>query len=178
MLPRLFLHCIGSLVWIAFQLSLRWGHGLFCSVVELAWRNGLGGYQGRSNWCRDKLDVSWQQTDFRVPWMHLTSSCDHHHHSHFDVVLRNSYRCLWHWQSWWDLVYGKCFHWFAQHWHCQWHKMHLIKLLKPEASQAQRDSCDITVAKPQVPNQLFSSMPSTMKVGGYMGPHQQTGSLR
>lgn len=63
-----------SIASIDVQLSLRWGHGLFCSVVELAWLNGLGGYQGRSNWCRDKLDVSWQLTDFRVPRMQLTSS--------------------------------------------------------------------------------------------------------
>eukprot|EP00940_MAST-03C_sp_MAST-3C-sp2_P000540 g540.t1 len=33
---------------------LEWSHGKFCTVVELAWRNGLGGYKGRSNWVEDK----------------------------------------------------------------------------------------------------------------------------
>ena len=33
---------------------LEWDHGKYCSVVELAWRQGLGGYKGRSNWIEDK----------------------------------------------------------------------------------------------------------------------------
>ena len=32
---------------------LEWSHGQHCTVVELAWLNGLGGYAGRSNWCVD-----------------------------------------------------------------------------------------------------------------------------
>ena len=33
---------------------LEWDHREYCSVVELAWRQGLGGYKGRSNWIEDK----------------------------------------------------------------------------------------------------------------------------
>lgn len=54
-------------------ILVEWSHGLFCSVVELAWLNGLGGYQGRSNWCRDKLDVpnqlfSSMPSAMKAPW--------------------------------------------------------------------------------------------------------------
>jgi len=37
---------------------IEWSHGLFASVAELAWWNGLGGLHGRSNWCRDKLNAT------------------------------------------------------------------------------------------------------------------------
>ena len=36
---------------------LEWKHGQHCTVVELAWYNGLGGYDGKSNWLPEK-DVS------------------------------------------------------------------------------------------------------------------------
>ena len=37
---------------------LEWDHGQYCSVVELAWLNGLGGYQGRSNWLEVRIHSS------------------------------------------------------------------------------------------------------------------------
>lgn len=33
---------------------LEWEHGQFCTVVEGAFLNGIGGYKGRSNWYHDK----------------------------------------------------------------------------------------------------------------------------
>jgi hypothetical protein len=35
---------------------LEWDHGQYCSVLEAAYLNGLGGYQGKSNWIDDKDD--------------------------------------------------------------------------------------------------------------------------
>ena len=32
---------------------LEWEHGLFMSVIELAWLNGLGGYGGKCQWYHD-----------------------------------------------------------------------------------------------------------------------------
>eukprot|EP00435_Cladocopium_sp_Y103_P060145 s241_g21.t3 len=60
------------LIWHGAVL-VEWSHGLFCSVVELAWLNGLGGYMGRSNWCRDKLDVpnklfASMPSTMKAPW--------------------------------------------------------------------------------------------------------------
>eukprot|EP00443_Scrippsiella_acuminata_P095601 CAMPEP_0115485536 /NCGR_PEP_ID=MMETSP0271-20121206/59969_1 /TAXON_ID=71861 /ORGANISM="Scrippsiella trochoidea, Strain CCMP3099" /LENGTH=472 /DNA_ID=CAMNT_0002913515 /DNA_START=79 /DNA_END=1497 /DNA_ORIENTATION=- len=34
---------------------IEWSHGRFTTLIELAWRNGCGGYGGKSNWCEDKL---------------------------------------------------------------------------------------------------------------------------
>ena len=33
---------------------LEWDHGTHCTVVELAWLNGLGGYGGKSNFVLDR----------------------------------------------------------------------------------------------------------------------------
>jgi len=33
---------------------LEWDHGKYCTVVEGAYLNGIGGYQGRSNWYEDR----------------------------------------------------------------------------------------------------------------------------
>jgi len=33
---------------------LEWTHGEFCTIVEGAYLNGIGGYKGRSNWYHDK----------------------------------------------------------------------------------------------------------------------------
>jgi hypothetical protein len=33
---------------------LEWDHGQYCTVVEAAYLNGIGGYKGRSNWYHDK----------------------------------------------------------------------------------------------------------------------------
>ena len=60
------------LCWLS-RLSRLWGHGLFCSVVELAWLNGLGGYMGRCNWCRDKLEACAAPQDF--PWLRVCCVC-------------------------------------------------------------------------------------------------------
>lgn len=35
-------------------LLLEWDHKLFTSITELGFRNGLGGYGCKSNWCADK----------------------------------------------------------------------------------------------------------------------------
>ncbi|CAJ1356068.1 unnamed protein product, partial [Effrenium voratum] len=45
------------LIWHGAVL-VEWSHGLFSTVVELAWLNGLGGYQGRCNWIREKLEAN------------------------------------------------------------------------------------------------------------------------
>merc|ERR1712060_859417 len=41
-------------IWHA-GILLEWSHGLYTTVVELAYRNGVGGYGGKSNWMEDKL---------------------------------------------------------------------------------------------------------------------------
>jgi hypothetical protein len=33
---------------------LEWDHGNYCTVAELAFFNGLGGYKGKSNWYHDR----------------------------------------------------------------------------------------------------------------------------
>merc|ERR1719277_2638167 len=33
---------------------IEWDHKRFVTVVELAWLNGIGGYNGKSNWYADK----------------------------------------------------------------------------------------------------------------------------
>jgi hypothetical protein len=33
---------------------LEWEHGEYCTIVEGAYLNGIGGYKGRSNWYHDK----------------------------------------------------------------------------------------------------------------------------
>jgi len=33
---------------------LEWAHGEYCTIVEGAYLNGIGGYKGRSNWYPDK----------------------------------------------------------------------------------------------------------------------------
>jgi hypothetical protein len=35
---------------------LEWEHGQFCTLVEGAYLNGIGGYKGRSNWYDDRDD--------------------------------------------------------------------------------------------------------------------------
>lgn len=49
-----------SLICIVIQLTyhslvlLEWEHEKFCTIVEGAYLNGIGGYKGRSNWYDDK----------------------------------------------------------------------------------------------------------------------------
>ena len=33
---------------------LEWDHGEYCTIVEIGYLNGLGGYKGKSNWFHDK----------------------------------------------------------------------------------------------------------------------------
>ena len=35
-------------------ILMEWDHGRHITVIELAYYNGLSGYQGRCNWCRDR----------------------------------------------------------------------------------------------------------------------------
>ena len=44
-----------KLTWHSVVL-LEWEHGNFCTIVEGAYLNGIGGYKGRSNWYDDKND--------------------------------------------------------------------------------------------------------------------------
>mmetsp|Transcript_5994 Transcript_5994/g.7276 ORF Transcript_5994/g.7276 Transcript_5994/m.7276 type:complete len:396 (+) Transcript_5994:274-1461(+) len=34
---------------------IEWDHGQFTTLVELAWKHGIGGYGGKSNWVEDKM---------------------------------------------------------------------------------------------------------------------------
>jgi hypothetical protein len=36
------------------MVLLEWEHGKFCTVVEGAYLNGIGGYKGKANWYHDK----------------------------------------------------------------------------------------------------------------------------
>jgi len=54
-------------------ILLEWSHGLYVTLIELAWLNGCGGYGGKSNWCEDKLAsktmISLAMADTMVcPW--------------------------------------------------------------------------------------------------------------
>ncbi|CAE6911775.1 unnamed protein product [Symbiodinium sp. KB8] len=60
------------LIWHG-AILIEWSHQRFVSVVELAWLNGLGGYHGRCNWCRDKLAdptaiYAGMPDSMKVPW--------------------------------------------------------------------------------------------------------------
>lgn len=52
-------------IWHAGVL-VEWSHGKFTTLIELAFLNGCGGYQGRSNWCEDKR-AETTQLDFAMP---------------------------------------------------------------------------------------------------------------
>jgi len=52
---------------------LEWDHGRYCTNVELAYRHGLGGYGGRSNWIEDRdsgRPLLWAclQDNMKCPW--------------------------------------------------------------------------------------------------------------
>lgn len=54
-------------------ILLEWDHGRFCTVVELATLNGVGGRMGKVNWCADKMEPSpalykAMPTAMVVPW--------------------------------------------------------------------------------------------------------------
>lgn len=57
---------------------LEWDHGLYCTVVELAWIGGLGGYGGKCNWFDDKnsgkpLLYETMPACLKMPWRSSTS---------------------------------------------------------------------------------------------------------
>lgn len=37
-------------------ILFEWSHSQHTTIVELAWKNGVGGYGGKANWCEDKLE--------------------------------------------------------------------------------------------------------------------------
>ena len=48
---------------------LEWDHAQFVTVVELAYRNGLGGYGGRSNWVADSTQLYGAMPPcLKAPW--------------------------------------------------------------------------------------------------------------
>lgn len=52
---------------------IEWSHGLFTTLIELAWLNGCSGYNGRSNWIPDKLETPTQldvamPAGMKCPW--------------------------------------------------------------------------------------------------------------
>jgi hypothetical protein len=52
---------------------VEWDHGRFATVVELAWIYGCSGYNGRSNWCKDKMETPTEidqvmPNSMKVPW--------------------------------------------------------------------------------------------------------------
>jgi len=54
-------------------VALEWNHGKSITIIEVAWRNGLGGYGGKSNWCHDKLENPPQiykamRPEMKAPW--------------------------------------------------------------------------------------------------------------
>ena len=59
------------LTWHAFVL-MEWDHGLYTTVFELAWWNGLSGYGGKSNFVRDRDSnpVLYQvmPPEMKAPW--------------------------------------------------------------------------------------------------------------
>ena len=52
---------------------VEWSHGLFCTLFELAYWNGLGGYGGKSNWVDDRDEPNnrlWRAmpAELKAPW--------------------------------------------------------------------------------------------------------------
>lgn len=46
---------------------LEWDHGKYCTVVEIGYLNGLGGYRGKSNWFQDKDAAPHSQLCAAIP---------------------------------------------------------------------------------------------------------------
>jgi len=53
---------------------LEWDHGKYCTVVEIGYLNGLGGYKGKSNWFDDKDAIPYSRLytafppELVLPW--------------------------------------------------------------------------------------------------------------
>ena len=61
-----------KLTWHA-ALLIEWDHSKYCTVVELAWLGGLGGYGGKSNWYDDRDSKRTRLYDamppeLKMPW--------------------------------------------------------------------------------------------------------------
>lgn len=70
-------------------VMLEWEHGKFCTIVEGAYLNGIGGYKGRSNWYHDKDEpvtslYKCMPPEMICPWM--TSAAEIRC---YDVPVRN-----------------------------------------------------------------------------------------
>ena len=69
---------------------LEWDHDKYCTVVEIAYLNGVSGYNGRSNWYHDKDDNNGTvlyrniQPEMVTPWKDNLSEIRVH-----DVPVRN-----------------------------------------------------------------------------------------
>uniref|UniRef100_A0A7S4K8M2 PPPDE domain-containing protein n=1 Tax=Odontella aurita TaxID=265563 RepID=A0A7S4K8M2_9STRA len=69
---------------------LEWDHAQYCTVVEIGWLNGIGGYKGKANWYDDKDDPSGSALygalppEMVLPWKSTMSEirC-------YDVPFRN-----------------------------------------------------------------------------------------
>merc|ERR1712194_513862 len=46
---------------------LEWDHSKYCTVVEIGYLNGLGGYRGKSNWFQDKDAAPHSQLCAAIP---------------------------------------------------------------------------------------------------------------
>ena len=68
---------------------LEWDHGQFCTVLELGFRNGLGGYGGKSNWFHDKNEKPTALFTAMPPEMKLPWDEDHAEIRVSDVEARN-----------------------------------------------------------------------------------------
>jgi len=54
-------------------ILIEWSHGMYTTLCELAFLNGCSGYNGRSNWCLDKLETPTQldvamPASMKAPW--------------------------------------------------------------------------------------------------------------
>lgn len=52
---------------------VEWTHGEYTTLIELAYLNGCSGYNGRSNWCKDKLETPTKldqamPASMKAPW--------------------------------------------------------------------------------------------------------------
>merc|ERR1712039_341342 len=68
---------------------LEWSHQEFITVCELAWLNGCGGYGGKANWVRDKLEPSTElfgamHDGMKQPWDNKRSEI-----RTYDMPLKN-----------------------------------------------------------------------------------------
>mmetsp|Transcript_30213 Transcript_30213/g.46328 ORF Transcript_30213/g.46328 Transcript_30213/m.46328 type:complete len:213 (-) Transcript_30213:1248-1886(-) len=68
---------------------LEWDHGKYCSVLEGAYLNGLGGYKGKCNWFDDKDEPVTEMYRNFPPEMVAPWLIDHAEIRCFDVDMKN-----------------------------------------------------------------------------------------